>query len=123
MKLVIGPSHVVRWVIEHSFRPSDNALHDIKVIASGGLPLWSDYVSKELSLISKDIQIYVLVGDFRFGNEACDNPDNLCPPSMYGINKAAINSAILIPEMNIILNLVLQVRYEKVQSKTVKESN
>ncbi|MDH2294248.1 hypothetical protein [Cobetia sp. 1AS1] len=92
MKVVIGPSHVVRWVREHSLRQTDNALQNIKVIAAGGLPLWSDYVSKELTSIPKGTQIYVLVGDFRFGNEACDNPDNLCPPSMYGISKAAISS-------------------------------
>lgn len=92
MKVVIGPSHIVRWVREHSLRGSDNALDNIKVIAAGGLPLWSDYVANELHSIPQASQVCVLVGDFRFGNEACDNPDSSCLPSMYGISKVAISS-------------------------------
>ncbi|MGL5602837.1 MAG: hypothetical protein ACRDD5_18395 [Silvania sp.] len=66
-KCIVGPSHIVRW--QHLFKNVLTQLPCFDSYAIGGLPIWDD----ELLSFLKDSghkydEIYVLVGDFRFGN-------------------------------------------------------
>jgi hypothetical protein len=67
-KCIVGPSHIVRW--QHLF---SNTLTDLPAFdhyAIGGLPIWDNELISFLNdAEDKYDEIYVLVGDFRFGND------------------------------------------------------
>lgn len=70
-RLIIGPSHVVRWERDVS-QGRLPALKNVDFYGVGGLPVWDD---KLFSLVGSSINDYdeliVIVGDFRFGNTFC----------------------------------------------------
>lgn len=73
-KCIVGPSHIVRW--RYLFKNILNQLPRFDTYAVGGLPIWDP----ELLSFIKDAEhnydeIYVLVGDFRFGNSLFTQKD------------------------------------------------
>lgn len=85
-KCIVGPSHIVRW--QYLFNNTLTKLPRFDTYAVGGLPIWDE----NLLTFLKDAEhrydeIYVLVGDFRFGN-GCFDKNNI---KKFGISKENIN--------------------------------
>lgn len=67
-KCIVGPSHIVRW--QHLFSSTLTDLPVFDHYAVGGLPIWDyELISFLKSVEDKYDEIYILVGDFRFGND------------------------------------------------------
>lgn len=86
-KCIVGPSHIVRW--RYLFKNVLNQLPQFDTYAIGGLPVWDT----ELLAFLKDAEhkydeIYVLVGDFRFGNSFFTKQER----RHFGIIKNNINN-------------------------------
>ena len=86
-KCIVGPSHIVRW--RYLFKNVLNQLPQFDTYAVGGLPIWDT----ELLSFLKDAEhkydeIYVLVGDFRFGNGLFTNQEK----RHFGIIRNNINN-------------------------------
>ncbi len=71
-KLIIGPSHIVRFknFIE-TYCPN---LDSFEFKAVGGLPIWHPVIQDFIKHKERDFsEIIILVGDFRFGNQICSD--------------------------------------------------
>ncbi|MCK8107690.1 hypothetical protein MTF64_12465 [Pseudoalteromonas sp. 2CM41L] len=67
-RLIVGPSHVVRW--ENGVKNSTlKNIEDTTYFACGGLPIWDKELFKYIKEHQDEFdEITILVGDFRFGN-------------------------------------------------------
>lgn len=93
-KCIVGPSHIVRW--QYLFKNVLTQLPRFDSYAIGGLPIWDE----ELLFFIKDTghkydEIYVLVGDFRFGN-GCFNKEEKRHLGISKDNINDVNDAILL---------------------------
>lgn len=85
---VVGPSHIVRWQYLASTTLTD--LPKVDSYALPGLPIWDpELISFLKSAENQYEEIYVLVGDFRFGNEIFSAPHK---KRFLGIKKENINN-------------------------------
>ncbi|PIF20673.1 hypothetical protein [Candidatus Pantoea floridensis] len=86
-KCIIGPSHIVRW--EQLFNNVLTELPHYDNYAIGGLPIWDEGLLSFLNeAVKKYDEIYILIGDFRFGNAVLNNEKT----RSLGIVKENINS-------------------------------
>lgn len=70
---VVGPSHIVRW--QYLAETTLTSLPRFDSYAVPGLPIWdAELVSFLKSSEDRYDDIYVMVGDFRFGNEIFSTP-------------------------------------------------
>lgn len=69
VKLVAGPSHVVRWRWHVRDGVVDSPLAGDRFIGQGGAPIWqASLLRQSADAAGAEGDIAVLVGDFRFGN-------------------------------------------------------
>ncbi|WP_225759647.1 hypothetical protein [Leclercia sp. Marseille-Q4284] len=70
---ILGPSHIVRW--QYLAKTTLTGLPKVDSYALPGLPIWDPELISFLKAAENEYeQIYVLVGDFRFGNEIFSAP-------------------------------------------------
>lgn len=86
-KLIVGPSHIVRW--QYLSTTTLTNLPKFDSYALPGLPIWDPDLLSFLKEVEGEYEeVYVLVGDFRFGNEIFSVPNR---KRHLGINKENIN--------------------------------
>lgn len=87
-KCIVGPSHIVRW--KYLASTTLTSLPKFDSYAMPGLPIWDPELISFLKIAENEYdEIYVLVGDFRFGNEIFSAPDRA---RHLGIKKENINN-------------------------------
>ncbi|MDP5129523.1 MAG: hypothetical protein NWQ54_01475 [Paraglaciecola sp.] len=86
--LIIGPSHVVRWkyFIENNSFP--DVRDNVDFIGIAGCPIWHDAILSNLESYSIYKKIFIMVGDFRFGNKIFESSTM---EDAFGIKKEFIN--------------------------------
>ncbi|MBT9099477.1 hypothetical protein KFZ76_17415 [Methylovulum psychrotolerans] len=94
-RLIIGPSHVVRLRHALATRQLPELTRPSRLIGVGGLPIWSPRITKELATATSESEVFVIVGDFRFGNPVLNDPaftpDYPQPKEYLAIEKDLIN--------------------------------
>jgi hypothetical protein len=96
-KMMIGPSHIVRWGEHLKANLLDRPASLKDLIGYGGAPIWSKKLfDAAVRDAHPDAKILLMVGDFRFGNEVCLKPSPDAPPvfasGLSGINAKAISA-------------------------------
>jgi len=87
-KCIIGPSHITRW--QYLANTTLTSLPKFDSYAVPGLPIWdADLIFFLKNAEDEYDEIYVLVGDFRFGNEIFSAPNRA---RHLGIKKENINN-------------------------------
>lgn len=87
--LIIGPSHIVRWLHFLDTELLPDIRKNITFHGKGGSPVWCDFIKNERKNFKKYDEIYIFVGDFRFGNKYLKNQNSW--RNQHGIDKDLIN--------------------------------
>lgn len=102
-KIIVGPSHMVRWGqhLKHGLVDRPASVADL--IGFGGAPIWSKKLMDSVEhLTSIDTKILLMVGDFRFGNEICLHPSREALP-LFSSGFAGINSKAITHENDVFM--------------------
>ncbi len=92
--LVVGPSHVVRWDYFLGGIVPEFKEKNVELKGYAGAPIWDDSVLGDVYSDKYD-HVYIILGDFRLGNNVCSNcPEKYGSLLGKGIEKEFINPDI-----------------------------
>lgn len=74
-RLVVGPSHIKRWVqsIDCAIIPKPK---NVDFHGAGGAPIWGEFIKNKKKDFNLYDEIIFIVGDFRFGNKTLDENES-----------------------------------------------
>ncbi|WP_432257116.1 hypothetical protein [Limimaricola sp. AA108-03] len=74
--IIAGPSHIQRWKSNIAKGALPHADAEVVMVGFGGAPMWSASIRNEVcrSFEPGNSDIYLLIGDYRFGNSIFDDP-------------------------------------------------
>lgn len=96
-KLIVGPSHIVRWKNHRQHALLDTPSDKNAFIGFGGAPIWSKRLFENTVSVAKpDQEILFMVPDFRFGNSISIGMSEL-PIGAFLDGHSGIDSKALTP--------------------------